>query len=125
MFHSNYNPRTMTETKRNHYRVRNTPEWKTLRTRLIDFQKGLCPISGRALGRQAAVHHMDLDDAHYGDLDDISKFICVTSTIHDALHTLYKCPVGWKKALENLAIVMQRMDELNGLEAGKKPPKSK
>lgn len=125
MHYATYNSYTITDTRRNHYRVRNSPEWKALRKRLIDFQNKLCPISGRVLGSHAAIHHLDLDEAHYGDLVDISKFICVTSTIHEALHTLYKCPVGWKKALENLALIMQHMDEINGLEDGKKPHKSK
>ena len=119
MYPRNYS--TSSESRKNHYRIRNSVEWKMLRRQLIDAQNGKCPVSGRPLGRMATVHHLDMDDAHYGDFTDITKFICVSSTIHEAIHTLYKCPAGWKKALENLAILMQRMDEINGLVDGKKP----
>lgn len=77
-------------------------------------------MSGRPLTNRANLHHLDLDLDHYEQIDDTSRFVYLSADIHDAVHTLFKCPVGWKKALDNLADVLQRMDELNGTVDGKK-----
>lgn len=103
---------------------RGSLEWKLLKRKMFQSQDGKCAVSGRKLTAHAPLHHLDLDPEHYEQLSDESHFVYLSSDIHDALHTLYRCPVGWKKALDNMAAVMQRMDELNGLVDGK-PVKDK
>ncbi len=98
---------------------RNSLEWKLLKRKMFQSQDGKCAISGRKLTTHASLHHLDLDPEHYEYVEDASRFVYLSADIHDAVHTLFKCPVGWKKALENLAVVLQRMDELNGLVDGK------
>lgn len=100
---------------------RGSPAWKALKARVAQAQGNKCFVSGRPLKSRANLHHLDLDLSHYEQVDDVSRFVYLSADIHDAVHTLYKCPVGWKKALENLANVLQRMDELNGTVDGKKP----
>ena len=88
----------------------------------------LCMEKLRAKGYKIAVAStnttnsvLDLDLSHYEQAADASRFVYLSADIHDAVHTLYKCPMGWKKALENLANVLQRMDVINGLVDGKSP----
>lgn len=103
---------------------RNSLAWKLLKRKMFQSQDGKCAISGRKLTPHASLHHLDLDPEHYEYVEDAARFVYLSADIHDAVHTLFKCPVGWKKALENLAVVLQRMDELNGLVDGK-PVKDK
>ena len=95
--------------------------WKSFKDQMARMQDNKCAISGRPLSKRAALHHLDLNLDNYEQLDDTTHFAYLSADIHDAVHTLYKCPVGWKKALENLAGLLQRMDEINGLVDGKKP----
>lgn len=104
--------------------LRGSAAWRWLKTRLSRMQGGKCAVSGRKLTTRAAVHHLDLDPEHYDRLDEDANFVYVSAEIHDALHTLYKCPLGWKAALANIADVFQRMDSINGLVDGK-PAKEK
>lgn len=97
---------------------------KTLKGQIAHLQNNKCFVSGRPLTNRANLHHLDLDPEHYEYVEDASRLVYLSADIHDAVHTLFKCPVGWKKALENLAVVLQRMDELNGLVDGK-PVKDK
>lgn len=103
---------------------RGSVAWKALKGQVAHLQNNKCFVSGRPLTNRANLHHLDLDLDHYEQIDDISRFVYLSADIHDAVHTLYKCPVGWRKALGNMAAVMQRMDELNGLVDGK-PVKDK
>lgn len=103
---------------------RGSVAWKALKGQVAHLQNNKCFVSGRPLTSRANLHHLDLDPEHYEQLSDESHFVYLSSDIHDALHTLYRCPVGWRKALDNMAAVMQRMDELNGLVDGK-PVKDK
>lgn len=98
---------------------RGSVAWKTLKGQIAHLQNNKCFVSGRPLTNRANLHHLDLDPEHYEYVEDASRFVYLSADIHDAVHTLFKCPVGWKKALENLAVVLQRMDELNGLVDGK------
>ena len=100
---------------------RHSAAWKSLKEQISHIQQNKCFVSGRPLTGKAALHHLDLDPDHYEDISDAARFVYLSADIHDAVHTLYKCPVGWKKALETLAGVLQRMDELNGTTDGKKP----
>lgn len=100
---------------------RGSSAWKALKAKVAQAQGNKCFVSGRPLKSRANLHHLDLDLSHYEQVADMSRFVYLSADIHDAVHTLYKCPVGWKKALENLANVLQRMDELNGTVDGKKP----
>lgn len=99
---------------------RGSVAWKALKGQVAHLQDNKCFVSGRPLTNRANLHHLDLDLDHYEQIDDISHFVYLSADIHDAVHTLFKCPVGWKKALDNLADVLQRMDELNGTVDGKK-----
>lgn len=102
--------------------IRGSAAWRFLKSRLLQAQNNRCFVSGRKLASRPTLHHLDIDPDHYDRLSDESNFICVSADVHDALHMLYRCPIGWRKAMENMASVFQRMDELNGLVDGK-PPK--
>lgn len=103
--------------------IRGSAAWKSLKERLLDAQGNKCFVSGRIMSSRQTLHHLDLDPEHYDRLTDASLFVCVSSDVHDALHTLYRCPIGWRKALENMASLFSRMDEINGRVDGK-PPKA-
>lgn len=79
---------------------------------------------GQTPYEQGELAPLGFSPEHYECVEDASRFVYLSADIHDAVHTLFKCPVGWKKALENLAVVLQRMDDLNGLVDGK-PVKEK
>lgn len=100
---------------------RHSTAWKSLKERIAHLQDNKCFVSGRPLTSKANLHHLDLDLTHYEQIGDITHFVYLSADIHDAVHTLFKCPVGWRKALENLALLLQRMDAVNGLVDGKKP----
>ena len=114
----------LSDAGKKHTQFRNSLEWKLFKRKMSQLQDGKCAVSGRVLTAHAALHHLDLDPEHYEQLTDESHFVYLSHDIHDAVHTLYKCPVGWRKALENISVIMQRMDELNGLVDGK-PAKDK
>lgn len=80
---------------------RHSAAWKSLKEQISHIQHNKCFVSGRPLTGKAALHHLDLDPEHYEDISDVARFVYLSADIHDAVHTLYKCPGRVEESLGN------------------------
>ena len=70
-------------------RFRNSSNWKQLRKYCKKRDK-VDYITQKSLLKGFNLHHLDLNDEHYKDITDESKFICLNKQTHEALHWLYR-----------------------------------
>lgn len=66
-------------------KVRRSPEWYELRLLKYKEQNGIDPITLRPLTNGWALHHMDLREEHYDNLEP-NRFLAVSHTHHEMLH---------------------------------------
>lgn len=66
-------------------KVRKSPEWAELRQLKFNEQNGVDPITLRPLTKGWALHHMDLREEHYDNLNP-ERFLAVSHTHHEMLH---------------------------------------
>lgn len=92
-------------------------EWKEFRQKLIKKQK-VDPITGTKLSKLANCHHMDLNEEHYKDISDEDNFVMLNKLSHDMVHFMFlkSKPHEWRKRIEGLIKILEKMEELNGKE---------
>lgn len=103
------NKNNVTKTSKEKAKFRATSVWKKFRDLLkkeckVDF------ITKKPLRKGFQVHHCDLNENHYKDLNPLN-FITVNKNSHKIIHEIYR--YDWKMILDNLRIVFEKMDELN------------
>ena len=104
---------SLNETQKAKKRLRQTKAWKQLRHDKNVEQKGTDPITLGKITRTANCHHLDLNDEHYTQIQDHSKFVLLNKMTHDMVHWLYKYQSKDKQFIERLMEVVNRMIELN------------
>ncbi len=94
---------------------RRSKAWKTFREKLRKKQK-TDPITGSPLQKNCNCHHGDENPAHYEDISDDSKFICLNSMTHTCVHFLWgdaQRRNDWRTRLQRLKEICEWMDEIN------------
>lgn len=94
-------------------KFRRSARWTRFR-KAIKKEQRIDPITGSPLTPKANLHHLDLDEQHYTDISDRSRFIMLNKTSHELVHFVYSSHDGWQHALAALADICSRMDDLNG-----------
>lgn len=98
-------------------KFRASKKWKDFRDKKRKEQK-TDPVTGNKLGRQANLHHLNLDETKYDDLSNEDNFVFLGNFTHKVLHWLGGNikwdSKKWQKRLEELRKLCERMDELNG-----------
>lgn len=87
-------------------KYRSTKEWKDWRKYMKEVQGGKCYITGSMLRKTSQLHH--LDPKHY-DLLEQERFVFLLTSIHDAIHTIYRYYRNDKKVLDRITEILERM----------------
>lgn len=108
----------MTESQKRKRAFQKSKKWREFRHRKNVSQKGLDPVTGKKLTKLANLHHLDLDESHYtdieDDIEDESRFVLVNRKTHETIHflfTYYKSDPG---IIGRLETILEEMKKING-----------
>lgn len=103
----------MTETEKKKRAFRASKKWKSFRHEKVVECGGKDVITGNKLRKGFELHHMDLDDSRYENLDNAENFVPINSMTHKCVHWLYRYYKNDKSVLGRLADILERMTEIN------------
>ena len=89
----------MNESQKKKRNFRSSKKWKLFRHKKNVEQKGLDPITKKKLCKGCNLHHRNLSEDDYENLDNEDDFVMLNKQTHDSLHWLYRY---WKKDPEIL-----------------------
>lgn len=87
-------------------KYRRTKAWKNWREYMMEVQNCKCYVTGSKLRKTSQLHH--LDPKHY-DLLEQERFTFLLSSIHDAIHTIYRYYKKDKTVLERITEILEKM----------------
>ena len=99
----------------NKKQFRNSAAWKNFRLMKFAEQK-TDPVTGAKLTSRANLHHLDENPEHYTDISDPTHFVLLNYETHSVLHYLWgdgKRRLDWRKRLDRLRKLCERMDDIN------------
>ena len=107
-------PETRKNTQREKRRFRDSKRWKEFREHMKAMQENRCQITGAKLTKLWQLHHLDLDENNYQNLED-DNFVCLSWNMHKVVHALFvkSKPKEWRKRILKLIIILKRMEQLN------------
>lgn len=96
-------------------RFRASKCWKEFRDKIKEERK-FCEITGAKLSKMWQLHHMDLNEEHYENLEP-ENFVCLSWNMHKCVHFLFckSKPKEWRKRVLNLIKILKKMEKLNQL----------
>lgn len=89
----------MNESQKKKRNFRSSKKWKLFRHKKNVEQHGLDPITKKKLCKGCNLHHRNLSEDDYENLDNEDDFVMLNKQTHDSLHWLYRY---WKKDPEIL-----------------------
>lgn len=106
--------------KRNHSKsqsaktkFRRSAKWTKFR-RYMKAKQKVDPITGSSLAPTCSVHHLDMREANYENLDDETHFVALNSQSHETVHFLWQARGGWRRAVLGLIRILKDMERING-----------
>ena len=95
-------------------KFRASKEWKSFRDK-IRHEQVKDPVTGQKLTRMANLHHLDLCEDHYEDISNEDNFVFLNQMTHKCVHFLFSKahPKQWRERLEQLKIILEKMEEIN------------
>lgn len=97
-------------------KFRRSAKWIKFRRYMKQKQK-VCAVTGKPLGPTANLHHLDMDEDNYENIDDESRFVFLSKTSHECVHWLWgKGNNDWRGRLKALWKIMHRMERINNAE---------
>ena len=103
------NKECITKASKEKAKFRATSIWKKFRE-LLKKERKVDFITKKPLRKGFQVHHCDLNENHYKDLNPLN-FITVNKNSHKIIHEIYR--YDWRMILDNLRIVFVILYELN------------
>ena len=104
----------MSDNEKKKAKFRRSNKWKNFRRELKRKQK-TDPVTGSKLSTTAVCHHLSLKVEEYEMVSD-DRQVMLNPQSHDVLHYLYgdgDRRYDWRKRLEALKELCERMDRLN------------
>lgn len=104
----------MSENEKKKSKFRRSNKWKNFRRELKRKQK-TDPVTGSKLSTTAVCHHLSLKAEEYEMVSE-DRQVMLNPQSHDVLHYLYgdgDRRYDWRKRLEALKELCERMDRLN------------
>lgn len=90
-------------------KFRSTKEWREFRLNMIS-KRGTDYVTGSKLSKRCNLHHLDMREENYADLDE-ERFMPLNQSTHDAVHFLYRYYVKDRTIIDRLRHVMEMMYE--------------
>ncbi len=104
----------MSDNEKKKAKFRRSNKWKNFRRELKRKQK-TDPVTGSKLSTTAVCHHLSLKAEEYEMVSE-DRQVMLNAQTHDVLHYLYgdgDRRYDWRKRLEALKELCERMDRLN------------
>lgn len=107
-------PETRKNTQREKRRFRDSKRWKEFREHMKTLQENRCQITGAKLTKLWQLHHLDLDENNYQNLED-DNFVCLSWNMHKVVHALFvkSKPKEWRIRILNLIRILKKMEKIN------------
>ena len=93
-------------------KFRRSSKWLRFRKSMKAEQK-FDPVTGSRLGPTCNVHHLDLREEHYKNIDSRERFVCLNTQTHEVVHFLHQAHCGWRKAVLELVKILRNMDKFS------------
>ena len=96
-------------------KFRDSKRWKEFRRQMYEQSGRECAVTGYKLTKLWQLHHMDLVEEHYENLNP-ENFVCLSWNMHKVVHALFvkSKPREWRKRVLNLIKILKKMEKLNG-----------
>lgn len=94
-------------------KFRRTAKWTKFRRHVKAKQK-VDPITGSPLAPTCSVHHLDMREANYENLEDETHFVAVNPQSHETVHFFWQARCGWRRAVLGLIRILKDMEKING-----------
>lgn len=104
---------SVSESQKAKKKFRNTKRWKSLRHSKNVEQKGVDPITHGKLSKTANLHHIDLREESYQNIENTDNFVLLNKLTHDVLHFVYKYQSKDEGFIDRLMFYVNRMIDIN------------
>ena len=89
-------------------KMRASGKWKRKRNflkkiRKVDF------ITSMPLRKGWNLHHLDLREEHYEQIDDDERFECLNKMTHELIHNLYRYWIKDPAVIDRIILVLEKM----------------
>lgn len=102
----------MNETQKSKRKFRQSKEWKDFRQKMRKKCGGLDYITGHKLRKGYQVHHRNLNETKYAELEE-DNFICCNNLTHKVIHWLYTYYQKDEAIIDRLKYEMELMKKIN------------
>ena len=99
----------MTKEAKHKQKFRSSAKWKKFRAYMKKKYK-VDAITGKPLRAGWQLHHLDMSDDHYEDLNE-ENFICLNRNTHKIIHEIFR--YDYDTYLHNIKTYLDKMKELN------------
>ena len=102
----------MNEAQRKKRIFRQSKEWKNFRQEMKKKCGGLDYITGHKLRKGFQVHHRNLDETKYTELEG-DNFICINNLTHKVVHWLWTYYQKDPAILDRIKVELEKMKAIN------------
>ena len=102
----------MTESQKEKRKFRQSKEWKTFRGYMKKQSGGLDKITQKPLRKGYQVHHLNLDESQYKNLDE-KQFICLNNLSHKFIHWLFPYFIKDPAIIDRIKNILEEMQKIN------------
>lgn len=107
-FKRNYSKSQSAKTK-----FRRSAKWIKFR-RYMKAKQKVDHITGSPLAPTCSVHHLDMRETNYENIDDESHFVALNPQSHETVHFIWQARCGWRRAVLGLIRILKDMERING-----------
>ena len=93
-------------------KFRSTSRWKKFRQYCKKRDK-VDYITQKPLLKGFNLHHLNLNETHYQDLSDETKFVCLNKSTHEMVHWLYRYYQNDQTIIDRLEEILKQMFQIN------------
>ena len=95
-------------------KFRQSKKWQDFRHQMYEQSNRVCAVTGAKLTKMWQLHHMDLNEEHYENLEP-ENFVCLSWNMHKVVHAIFvkSKPREWRKRVLNLIKILKKMEKLN------------
>ena len=102
----------MNETQKAKKKFRQTAQWKEFRKLMFLKSGKIDCITGKPLRKGWQLHHLNLDETQYADLNE-NNFICLNNLTHKFIHWCYGYYVKDPQIIDRIKAELEKMKEIN------------
>jgi len=93
-------------------KFRGSSKWKKFRQRLKKERK-VDALTLKPLYPRFNLHHMDLNEDHYEDITDESRFLCLNQQSHEFLHWFMRYALSDPDIMKRLEEIIEEHKRIN------------